>query len=88
MLNRSDAKVGLKAEDVESALKQSIAANIPNSLTVPASINRGVPIVLDEPRNPVSVALKALADIEVRQRFGEKLPNGAKRPFALMRGRR
>ncbi len=41
MLNRSDAKVGLKAEDVEAALKQSIAANIPNSLTVPASINRG-----------------------------------------------
>ncbi len=88
VLNRSDAKVGLKAEDVEAALKQSIAANIPNSLTVPASVNRGVPIVLDEPRNPVSIALKALADIEVRQRFGEKLPNGAKRPFGLIRGRR
>ncbi len=29
-----------------------------------------------------------LADIEVRQRFGEELPNGAKRPFGLLRSRR
>lgn len=88
VLNRSDAKVGLKADDVEAALKQPIAANVPNSLTVPASINRGVPIVLDDPRNPVSMALRALADLEVRQRFGEQLPNGSKRSFGLLRGRR
>src|SRR5829696_1916313 len=88
VLNRADAKVGLKPSDVEAALKHDIAANIPNSLTVPASINRGVPIVLDEPRNPVSIALKALADLEVRQRFGEELPNGSKRSFGLTRSKR
>ena len=88
VLNRSDAKVGLKADDVEAALKHPIAANIPNSLTVPASINRGVCIVLDDPRNPVSVALRELADVQVRQRFGEELQNGAKRSFGLLRSRR
>jgi pilus assembly protein CpaE len=88
VLNRSDAKVGLRADDVEAALKHPIAANIPNSLTVPASINRGVCIVLDEPRNPVSVALRELADVQVRQRFGADLPNGAKRSFGLLRSRR
>ena len=46
MLNRSDAKVGLTAEDVTGALHQQIAVQIPNSLAVPASVNRGVPIVL------------------------------------------
>jgi pilus assembly protein CpaE len=83
VLNRSDAKVGLKADDVEAALKTPISANVPNSLTVPASINRGVALVLDEPRNPVSVAIRDLADNEIRHRFGEDLQNGAKRGFGL-----
>jgi pilus assembly protein CpaE len=62
ILNRSDAKVGLNTEDVVAAIKQPIAAMIPSSSAVPASVNRGVPIVLDEPRHPVSVALRGLAD--------------------------
>ncbi|MBE3075239.1 MAG: hypothetical protein IMZ75_09890 [Actinobacteria bacterium] len=35
---------------------------IPSSSHVPASVNRGVAIVLDEPKHPVSVALRDLAD--------------------------
>ena len=50
VLNRADAKVGLRPDDVVAAIKTPIAVNIPNSLTVPASINRGVPIVLDDPQ--------------------------------------
>ncbi len=66
VLNRSDAKVGLRAEDVVAALKQDIAVMVPNSSAVPASVNRGVPIVLDEPKHPVSVALRELAERFVR----------------------
>ena len=89
VLNRADAKVGLRPDDVEAALKQPISANIPNTLAVPASVNRGVAIVLDEPRSPVAVALRELADIEVRQRFGEELQNGYKRSgFGLLRSKR
>jgi len=62
MLNRSDAKVGLHTEDVVAAIKQPIAAMIPSSSHVPASVNRGVPIVLDEPKHPVSLALRAFTD--------------------------
>ena len=62
ILNRSDAKVGLHTEDVVAAIKQPIAAMIPSSSHVPASVNRGVPIILDEPKHPVSVALRAFAD--------------------------
>ena len=41
VLNRSDAKVGLKADDVESALNTPIAASVPNSLrSRPRSIGR------------------------------------------------
>jgi len=62
LLNRSDAKVGLHTEDVVAAIKQPIAALIPSSSHVPASINRGVPIILDEPKHIVSVALRDFAD--------------------------
>ena len=62
ILNRSDAKVGLHTEDVVAAIKQPIAAMIPSSGHVPASVNRGLPIMLDEPKHPVSLALRAFAD--------------------------
>jgi pilus assembly protein CpaE len=66
VLNRSDAKVGLRAQDVVTAIQQDIAIEVPNSAAVPASVNRGVPIVLDEPKHPVSVALRQLADNYIR----------------------
>src|SRR6476659_1534576 len=88
VLNRADAKVGLRAEDVEAALKNPISANVPNSLSVPASVNRGVALILDEPRNPVAIAMKELADLEVRRRFGEDMQNGTKRSFGLLRSKR
>lgn len=70
VLNRSDAKVGLRSEDVVAALRQDIAVMVPNSNAVPASVNRGVPIILDEPRHPVSLALRDLADRFIRPQDG------------------
>jgi pilus assembly protein CpaE len=74
LLNRSDAKVGLNAEDVMAALKQPIAAMIPSSSHVPASVNRGVPIVLDEPKHPVSLSLRAFADQYILNPSASALP--------------
>jgi pilus assembly protein CpaE len=62
VLNRADSKVGLAVGEVEKTLKVPIAAQIPSSRDVPASINRGVPIVLDDPKHPVSQSIKAFAD--------------------------
>jgi pilus assembly protein CpaE len=70
VLNRSDAKVGLRSEDVVSVIRQEIAVMVPNSLSVPASVNRGVPIVLDEPKHPVSVAIRELAESFIRPLAG------------------
>jgi pilus assembly protein CpaE len=66
VLNRSDAKVGLRAEDVVAAIKTDIAEQVPSSPAVPASVNRGVPLVLDEPRHPVSLAIRQLTDQHIR----------------------
>jgi pilus assembly protein CpaE len=62
VLNRADSKVGLALSEVEKTLRMPIAAQVPSSRDVPASINRGVPIVLDQPAHPVSVAIKQFAD--------------------------
>jgi pilus assembly protein CpaE len=66
VLNRSDAKVGLRAEDVVAAIKQDIAIMVPSSVAVPASVNRGVPLVLDEPKHAVSIAFRDLVERYVR----------------------
>jgi pilus assembly protein CpaE len=47
-------------------IKQDIAVMVPNSTAVPASVNRGVPIVLDEPKHPVSVAMRELTESFIR----------------------
>lgn len=62
VLNRSDSKVGLQLAEVEKTLRVPISVEIPSSRSVPASINRGVPLVLDEPGHPVSVAIKKFAE--------------------------
>jgi pilus assembly protein CpaE len=65
VLNRADSKVGLALNEVEKTLKAPIAAQIPSSRDVPASINRGVPIVLDDPKHSVTLAIKAFAEKDI-----------------------
>jgi pilus assembly protein CpaE len=62
VLNRADSKVGLSIHEVEKILHTSISTRIPSSRDVPAAINRGVPIVMDDPRHPVSLAIRSLAE--------------------------
>jgi MinD-like ATPase involved in chromosome partitioning or flagellar assembly len=61
VLNRSDAKVGLTAEDVTRVVRNPIVLYVPSSRDVPMSINKGTPIVLDNPAHPVSQAIVRFA---------------------------
>jgi pilus assembly protein CpaE len=61
VLNRADSKVGLDAGDVERVMKIQVDAMIPSSRLVPTSLNKGRPVVLDEPGSEVSAAIKQLA---------------------------
>ena len=56
VLNRADSKVGLDASDVERVMKIQVDAMIPSSRLVPTSLNKGRPVVLDEPNSEVSQA--------------------------------
>jgi pilus assembly protein CpaE len=74
VLNRADSKVGLAIGEVEKTLKAPIVAQIPSSRDVPASTNRGVPLATDDPKNPVSVAIRAFMDQIVLGSAEETIP--------------
>ncbi len=77
VLNRSDSKVGLAIGEVEKTLRTPITVQIPSSRDVPAAINRGVPIVLDDPRHPVTLAIKMFAEhFVVDPTAGPRTPAG------------
>ena len=86
VLNRSDAKVGLRPDDVVSSIKQKIAIMVPSSVDVPASVNRGVAIMLDEPKHPVSLALRSLVDQYIRRPVQPPQPQTRAHFRALSRG--
>lgn len=61
VLNRADSKVGLDAGDVERVMKIQVDAMIPSSRLVPTSLNKGRPVVLDEPTSDVAASIRSLA---------------------------
>ena len=77
LLNRSDSKVGLNLSDVEKTLKVPIAAQVPSSRAVSASINKGVPLFLEQPNHAISVALRTFVNAELLTEAQAKSPLGA-----------
>jgi len=73
VLNRADSKVGLDAADVERVMKISVDAMIPSSRLVPTSLNKGRPVVLDEPTSEVSASIRHLAQRFISAASGEEL---------------
>jgi pilus assembly protein CpaE len=61
VLNRADARVGLKSGDVEQTIGAPVSVQIPSSVDVPASINRGQLIVREQPDHDASRSLLQLA---------------------------
>jgi pilus assembly protein CpaE len=62
VLNHANAKVKLDVKEVERVLGLSANFPIPDDLAVPISVNAGVPVVLDDPKSPVSRALDRIAE--------------------------
>ncbi|HEX9342865.1 MAG TPA: P-loop NTPase [Actinomycetota bacterium] len=62
VINRADSKVGLRLPDVERILDTQIDVTLPSSRAVPLSINKGSPILVEEPKSGVAEAIRRLAD--------------------------
>ena len=62
VLNFVDPKVGLEPARVERVMKIHIDTLIPASRSVPAALNRGRPVYLEDPKSDVSRRIFTLAD--------------------------
>ena len=61
VINRADSKVGLRLPDVEKLLSSPVDTTIPSSRSVPLSVNKGSPIMLEEPKGPVAESIRRVA---------------------------
>jgi len=61
VINRVESNIGLKVDEVEKVLGVRAVAKIPSDKAVPVSINKGVPVVIDAPKLPVSREIEDLA---------------------------
>ncbi|MGZ8763920.1 MAG: AAA family ATPase [Acidimicrobiia bacterium] len=61
VLNRANARVKLDVKEVEKALGLDAEFPIPSDIAVPQAVNRGVPVVLDNPRSPSARAFEDIA---------------------------
>ena len=61
VLNRADSKVGLDVRDVERVLKVEVDTMVPSSRLVPTSLNKGKPVVMEDPGADVSQSIRQLA---------------------------
>ncbi|MEP7053639.1 MAG: AAA family ATPase [Actinomycetota bacterium] len=85
VLNRADSQVGLNMGDVLKILGTPIALEVPSSRAVPASINRGVPLVYDQPNHPVSQAIRRFAKAQFPRGLAPAIAGHGRRGFALHR---
>ena len=61
VLNRADSRVGLDAQDVERVMKVRVDTKIPSSRLVPTCLNKGRPVVLEEPDSEVADSIRRMA---------------------------
>jgi len=62
VLNHANAKVKLDVKEIERVLGMSANFPVPDDIAVPISVNAGRPVVVDEPKAPVSRALDCIAE--------------------------
>jgi pilus assembly protein CpaE len=63
VVNRADSKVGLRMPDVEKLLSSPVDTTIPSSRSVPLSVNKGSPIMLEESKGAVAESVRRVAGL-------------------------
>jgi pilus assembly protein CpaE len=63
ILNRANSKVKLDVSEVERTLQVKAESLIPSDISVPQSVNKGLPVVLDNPKSGVAKSIDQLADL-------------------------
>jgi pilus assembly protein CpaE len=87
LLNRANTNVGIQRSEVERALETKIRADLPSDRAVPLGVNRGKPVVLNDPGADFSKAIADLAKgLMADVGKPKKKAAGKKRLLSRMRG--
>ena len=62
VLNFADPRSGLSVSDVEATVRSPIDHVLPHSKAVTASLNTGIPLIVQHPRDPVARQLRRMAE--------------------------
>ncbi len=62
VLNRADARVGMSMAQVATQAGLAVDLKVPHSKQVPVALNEGVPILLSNPKSPVTRKVWDLVD--------------------------
>ncbi|MBE0447457.1 MAG: AAA family ATPase [Actinobacteria bacterium] len=62
VLNRADSKVWLEIDEVEKTLGIKADAKIPSDRIVPRSVNKGMPVVIEQPKSSIAKSIFGLAE--------------------------
>ena len=69
-MNRFDKRIAISTEKISDSLKQEVSGIIPlDERIVVASVNKGVPFILDNKSQPIGRAILSLAEV-IRERIG------------------
>lgn len=90
VLNRADSRVGLTVQAVEKTLGTNVDVSIPSSRDVSISINRGSPLIVDNPKSPVVASILRMlefvgVDPGSQDAGGDEEEKSSKRRFKLGR---
>ncbi|CRK55002.1 Type II/IV secretion system ATPase TadZ/CpaE, associated with Flp pilus assembly [Alloactinosynnema sp. L-07] len=66
VVNRANGHAGITAEDIDGVVRNPIAAYLPSTWELSASVNRGVPLAESAPGHPFSLAVRRFADTRIR----------------------
>ncbi|MGE5140343.1 MAG: response regulator [Rudaea sp.] len=79
IMNRAGSRAGIEAEQIERSFKRPVEFRIQTAgRSVVLSVNRGVPLIVDQPKHPVSVQINRIADFIV-----ENTPKSAAAPASV-----
>jgi pilus assembly protein CpaE len=87
VLNRAATNVEIEVKDIEQAFKQKVAFSLSSGgRPVVLSINRGVPLIMEQPKHPISQQIVHMADFFLVQAPPRPLGRGPKPQGAWLEG--
>jgi pilus assembly protein CpaE len=87
VLNRAATNVEIEVKDIEQAFKQKVAFSLSSGgRPVVLSINRGVPLIMEQPKHPISQQIMHMADFFLLQAPSGPLARGPKPQGAWLGG--